>query len=342
MSGPEAAVLAIDGGNSKTDLALVAADGSLLALVRGPGVPLRLGEETLRVLSDLLVPALARAGLPVSAGAAGPPAAAQLVACVANADLPAEERELQRLLAGQGWARSVFVANDTFAVLRAGLGDVPAAGAPRHWGIGVTCGTGINCAGVAPDGRTARFLALGRITGDWGGGLALGESAQWHAARAADGRGPQTTLRHAVPAHFGLAEPEEVAIAIHEGRIFLGELADLAPVVFRESDAGDKIARGLVLRLAREIALLVRSAARRLGLTGEPVPVVLGGGVVAAGNDLLVHRASELIAAELPAARVAVVTQPPVTGAALIGLDLTGAAVPAKTALRADMARRAG
>ena len=34
MSG--AAVLAVDGGNSKTDLALVEADGSVLALVRGP------------------------------------------------------------------------------------------------------------------------------------------------------------------------------------------------------------------------------------------------------------------------------------------------------------------
>ena len=31
-----AAVLAVDGGNSKTDLALVDADGSVLALVRGP------------------------------------------------------------------------------------------------------------------------------------------------------------------------------------------------------------------------------------------------------------------------------------------------------------------
>ena len=31
-----AAVLAVDGGNSKTDLALVVADGSVLALVRGP------------------------------------------------------------------------------------------------------------------------------------------------------------------------------------------------------------------------------------------------------------------------------------------------------------------
>ena len=32
------AVLAIDGGNSKTDVALVADDGTLLASARGPGI----------------------------------------------------------------------------------------------------------------------------------------------------------------------------------------------------------------------------------------------------------------------------------------------------------------
>ena len=38
MTGSAPAVLAIDGGNSKTDIALVAADGTLLASGRGPGV----------------------------------------------------------------------------------------------------------------------------------------------------------------------------------------------------------------------------------------------------------------------------------------------------------------
>ena len=32
------AVLAVDGGNSKTDVALVASDGTLLASARGPGI----------------------------------------------------------------------------------------------------------------------------------------------------------------------------------------------------------------------------------------------------------------------------------------------------------------
>ncbi len=37
MADGEAAVLAIDGGNSKTDLALVGWDGTVLASLRGPG-----------------------------------------------------------------------------------------------------------------------------------------------------------------------------------------------------------------------------------------------------------------------------------------------------------------
>jgi N-acetylglucosamine kinase-like BadF-type ATPase len=36
VSRPPAAVLAVDGGNSKADLALVARDGTLMAAVRGP------------------------------------------------------------------------------------------------------------------------------------------------------------------------------------------------------------------------------------------------------------------------------------------------------------------
>ena len=55
-----------------------------------------------------------------------------------------------------------MVDNDTFAVLRAGT--------ERGWGVAVVCGAGINCVGVSPDGRHARFPALGTITGDWGGG----------------------------------------------------------------------------------------------------------------------------------------------------------------------------
>ncbi|MDQ1625071.1 MAG: hypothetical protein QOJ49_569, partial [Actinomycetota bacterium] len=56
MGPVTAAVLAIDGGNSKTDVALVAADGRLLGYSHGPGSCHQVigVEATMAVLSDLI------------------------------------------------------------------------------------------------------------------------------------------------------------------------------------------------------------------------------------------------------------------------------------------------
>jgi N-acetylglucosamine kinase-like BadF-type ATPase len=324
------AVVAVDGGNSKTDLALVAADGTLLASVRGPGMPHRLSDENVQIIAALLKSAVeVIGGTPSLAGIAR-----DTVACVANVDLPDDERQLERMLADQGWTQTTLVANDTFAVLRAGLDDVPAGGADRLWGVGVTCGAGINCAGMAPDGRKEGFLALGAMTGDWGGGGALGMDAQWWAIRAQDGRGPQTVLRELVPHHFGLAEPTDLAVALHLGKIGFDRIGELAPLVFEAADAGDQVARDLVLKLAEEIALMAGAVIRRLGLTTAAVPVILGGGVLAARNPLLIDAATAQIATVAPESTVRVVEAAPVAGAALLGLDRIGAPVTAMHRLR--------
>ena len=90
-----------------------------------------------------------------------------------------------------------------FAVLRAGT--------ERGWGVALTCGAGMNCVGVSPDGRHVHFPALGETTGDWGGGYDLGKEALWFAARSEDGRGAKTVLEYLVPGHFGLSTPLELA-----------------------------------------------------------------------------------------------------------------------------------
>ena len=67
------------------------------------------------------------------------------------------------------------------------------------------------------------------ITGDWGGGHGLGLAALWWAMRAEDGRGPETALRGAVAAHFGVPSVREVAIGIHLGTISEAALAGAGP-----------------------------------------------------------------------------------------------------------------
>src|SRR5207302_6650225 len=138
--------------------------------------------------------------------------------------------------------------------------DMPAllrAGTDRGWGIAVVCGGGINCLGRAPGGRGSnprevRFPSLGTISGDWGGGRDIGLAALAAAARSADGRGPRTVLETAVPAHYGLSEPLEVARAVHFGQMPEVRLRELAPVVLAVSD-DDSVAAGIVRRLADEV-----------------------------------------------------------------------------------------
>jgi N-acetylglucosamine kinase-like BadF-type ATPase len=336
VSEPLAAVLAIDGGNSKTDVALVAADGELLGQARGVGSnPQIIGmAEAFDVLRGLVRAAVAQAG--AGAGSAdGDVIAGHTSACLAGADLPEEEQQLTELVQAQGWSLSSSVVNDTFAQLRAGLDDAWPAAGHRRWGIGVTCGAGLNCVGVAPDGETARFLALGDISGDWGGGGDLARDALWWAARAEDGRGPDTELRTAIPAHFGLAQVRDVILGRYREKITYGELHGLVPVVFGAAGRGDQVARDLILRLATEICVMVGVAAGRLGLTDAPVPVVLGGGVITARDPLLTATVAARLAADLPRAVTRIVDVPAVAGAALLGLDRAGAPASAAQRLRA-------
>jgi N-acetylglucosamine kinase-like BadF-type ATPase len=320
-------VLGIDGGNSKTDLALARADGAVLALVRGPqSSPHHLGVDgCLRVLDELLARAADEAGLPNGHG----PVADVAALLLAGVDFPAEEEEVRIAASSRRLASRISVGNDTFAVLRAGT--------ERGWGVAVVCGAGINCVGVAPDGRHARFPALGTITGDWGGGYDVGLAAVSAAARSEDRRGEKTTLEQAVPAYFGLATPSELAEAIHRGRITIRRMVELAPVVFAEA-AADSVAASIVARLAEEVVVLIRVALERLGLSDMPVEVVLGGGLMQSGDSRLIGAVRAGLEEVAPAAVVQVTSSPPIVGAALLGLDELGADREAQQRLRRELA----
>ncbi|RLV08777.1 ATPase [Streptomyces griseocarneus] len=306
------AAFAIDAGNSKTDVALVTADGTVLGEARGSGFrPQNVGTgRAVAGLAPLLAAASERAGL------TGRVRVGHVQACLANADLPVEEQQLAEALAARGWGETVTVANDTFALLRAGLPD---EGEPT--GVAVVCGAGINCAGLAPGGRTARFPALGRLSGDWGGGDGLAAEALWWAARADDGRGEPSELARALPAHFGLPGMPALIEALHLGAIAPARQRELTPVLFAVAAGGDAVARALVVRLAEEVVTMAVVALKRLDLLDADVPVVLGGGVLAARHRLLHERVPALLADRAPKAVPVVVTAPPVLGAALLTLD---------------------
>jgi N-acetylglucosamine kinase-like BadF-type ATPase len=310
-----AAVLAVDGGNSKTDIALVAADGALLATVHGPttshqAVGLEAGMAR---LVELVEEAARRAGLDPGAR----PMAEIGVHALAGADYPPDIRMLEKALAATGLTRRDVVVNDCLGALWAGAGD--------GWGIALVCGQGINGAAVAPDGRTARFDAVGDISGDWGGGTSVGMAGLAAAVRARDGRGPRTSLERSVPEHFGLSRPSAVTRAMYTGRVKEVRAGELSPVVFAAATEGDAVARSIVDRLADELATMAVALARRTGLTRSPTDVVLAGGVFRATDGAFYERIESGIRSVVRDAHLVRLDVPPVAGAALHGLELVGA-----------------
>ena len=317
-------LLAIDGGNSKTDLVFVTEEGALVGRARGPqSSPHHLGVDgSLGVLERL------RSEAAESAGLQTPPVARVASILMAGVDFPSEEHALRAAVEEKGWAERAVIANDTFAVLRAGT--------ERGWGVAVVCGAGINCVGVSPDGRHARFLSLGAITGDWGGGYDVGLAAVSAAARSEDGRGPTTTLEHAVPRFFGFTTPSELAEAIHQRRLSQRRVVELAPLVLAEA-ARDDVAAQIVDRLADEVVALARAALERLDLAGSAVEVLLGGGLLQAGDGRLLSAIVAGLHDVSPSLIVRPAGAPPIVGAALLALDEAGADGAAQARLRSEL-----
>ena len=314
MKIPRPAILAVDGGNSKTDLALVSAGGELRALVHGQTIShqqvglqagaARLEELAVRAARDARLDPTLR------------PLADMAVLCLAGADFPSDIRALTGAFKSLKLAREVVIRNDGFAGLRAGTA--------RVWGVAVIAGSGINCVGIAPDGRMASFPAVGDVAGDWGGGEGIGKEALSASIRGRDGRGPRTRLERMVPEHFGFHRPITLTYALYRDRVPESRLRELAPLVFEAAASGDRVARAIIDRLADEVAGMAVAMIRRLRLVRTDVDVVLAGGIMRTRDRLFYERIEATVRSVARRATIRRVAQRPVLGAALLGLDRVG------------------
>ncbi len=335
-------VLAIDGGNVKTDVALLSVDGCVLSLIRGgTSSPHQLGYDgSVAMVSQLISQACAEAGIGPEAsgvvsgqragddGHAVEPAIEIAHVLLAGADLPEEVALIERGLGDLGWTTRLMVENDTLALLRTGTN--------AGWGVAVVCGGGINAVGIAPNGSMLRFPALTAITGDWGGGHDVGIAALGAANRSADGRGPSTTLEQAVPRYFNMDTPLDVARAVHFKELSFVELAELSRVVYEQAEV-DRVSHSIMERLADEISALACAALTRLEICDLECDVVLGGGQVRAAPRWMLERVESAVHATAPAAQILITHEGPIIGAALLGLDAVGSGPEAITRARRQL-----
>jgi hypothetical protein len=110
-------------------------------------------------------------------------------------------------------------------------------------------------------------------------------------------------------------------------------------VIFQEA-AGDPVAAELVEKLTAEVVVMATVAMRRLELTDRPVEVLLGGGMFQHAELVDAVRASLSDDCGLITVRAAM--QPPIVGAALLGLDELASGPEAQERVRRELAEHVG
>lgn len=189
---------------------------------------------------------------------------------------PAATRELAGNLVRSLPARAVAISSDALTSHAGALAGEP--------GVVLAAGTGAVAIAIGRHGRFQRVDGWGPWLGDEGSGAWLGLAGLRAAARAQDGRGPETALRDAAWREFEGPAPLALKLAVDDNPA--RTVAAFAPVVARLAEQGDAVARGLVDAAAAALARAVIAGATAIA-EAEPVPVALLGGLTRLGAILM-------------------------------------------------------
>ena len=297
-------VMGVDGGGSKTHLALCDETGAVLgAATGGPSngetVGLRGASDT---IGDAIDKALAASELrrdQIDAAVFG----------LAGVDWPSDIGRLETAFEPLRLTCPRTILNDSFIALR--------AGARAPWGVVVIAGTGTVVAGRNRTGETFRTLGLGRLLGDEGSASDVAEQVIRAVARAYVGHGPETSLSEALCALTGADSVEQMLEVYSRGGE--GEL-NAAPLALEHAAQGDAVAVGIIEWAAAELGGAAATVAQRLELDAGPYELVLSGGLFRGGGELL----ETLISRAVPTALLTRLEAPPVVGAVLAALEMIG------------------
>lgn len=249
--------LGIDGGATKTDFALADADGNLLKRITlGSCNPVDLGfDEATRVLHEGI--RLVATDIPF-----------RKIAMFAGISGGASGDNQQKL--------SAFFSHFRFARYRNGSDaeTIVAAGLQGEDGIAVIMGTG-SVAFAQKDGVKHRIGGLGYLFDNGGNGYSLGRDAIHAAISAEDGSGEETLLCEAVKQKI----KTKTALSALAEFYRLGKrgIAEYAPLVVEAAKKGDRVAKEILSRNMKEIALLIKTGRKIIGT--KTVKAVFVGGL---------------------------------------------------------------
>jgi N-acetylglucosamine kinase-like BadF-type ATPase len=258
--------LGIDGGGSKTIAVIVDEHGSEVG--RGAAAGGNHHAAGLERAVKQIQRALQQAQ--TNAGGASPIAGAWIG--LAGMDNPADRTLLLPQL--QPLATHIRLTNDAELLLSALPGAV---------GVTLIAGTGAIALGSDTHSNSVRANGWGHLIGDEGSGYAIGQAALRAATRAADGRGPATTLLTRIAEIWELSGPEDIITYVYANPD-KATIARLAPLVFDAWRSGDAVAGRIIRQAAGELAASVLAVAKTLDLP-HALPLACGGALLTQAED---------------------------------------------------------
>jgi N-acetylglucosamine kinase-like BadF-type ATPase len=312
-------VLAVDGGNSKTIALVASLDGKILGTGRGgnsdvyqaqkyAGSPQAAVDNVEYAVMDALKAAQARKSDVLAA-----------VFSMAGADWPEDYAYLQASMEERGLGRTILVQNDAMSVLYDGTADTT--------GVSVVCGTGAATGARGPDGR---IWASSRWQDQAGGGAHLGLIALDGVYRSEIGIEQPTSLTPRFLNFFGVDRVEDILyLSTSRLKCTTKSVALLAPILLDEAQAGDSVARKIVLEHGRMLGNYALAAARIVGIEGTPFRLILSGGVFRHPSPLLPGTIIEHVRTSSPAVRPMRYSYEPIIGVLFAALEAAGVTIDA-------------
>ncbi len=257
--------LGLDGGGTKTECVVLDANGQVAGQgVAGPSNPLRVGFAT------------AAGALTLAARAALTSASAQMTqvtavcAGLAGAGRPSVANRVLAFLAAEFPQAFVHATTDLEIALEAAVGGGP--------GVVLIAGTGSSAYGRNAEGNTARAGGCGPWLGDEGSAFDVGRRALAAAALARDEGEPPTRLAERIFAALACSDWDDLTerIARNTDEVFPA----IFPVVIEAAEAGDRVARDILLDAATALASLADIVIRRLGLADGEFALATSGGAL--------------------------------------------------------------
>lgn len=304
-------LLGVDAGNSKTLAMLATEHGDIVGVGRsGCGNHQAFGvEPALNQIRDAVEQAVAETNHLSEQ-------VAYAFYALCGADLDSDFAVLRPEVAKLAYSDAHAFDNDVAAALRAGTNNPNA--------VVVVLGSGTNAAGRNDSGEQIRLPGLGWMSGDWGGAGDLVREAVRLVARAWDGRGNRTRMETTFTDAVGATDVSGLIGALHSQRISQNQQYDLAPLIFEAADAGDPVARDLVVAAGREVATTALALLGRLRLLDKRADVVLSGGLFRQENQILLDTISDQMFDAAPDARLIIPDVEPAVGALLCAFDAAG------------------